>query len=330
MRTPALWPLLRTHTRWPLLRTHALWPLLAALMMATGCNSPMEYEDDWLDGPAVHDPSLNDPDYRLSTRSGLTQQDRGRPVIIAAHGFTASTYEWREFRQYAEANSTVLVSLVLLGAHGRSLDEFTGSTWQEWGRPILEEYEALVAQGYTSISLAGSSTGGALMLEQLASGSYRGATPPRHFFFVDPIVVPSDKNLSLIPLLKHLVSHTVTEGTAEEAPHWYSNRPTVALAQLNALALRVRTQLARGVQLPAGAQAKVYKTRRDGTADPVSALLIYKGLKGAGGATIDVQMLDSELHVFTRLNGRNPALVSAADRQRQQQAFDDMIARAGR
>jgi carboxylesterase len=178
------------------------WFSLAMTVLLAGCGeSPMEYEDWWMDSPSVFDPSLNDPHYRLSTRPGLTTADRSRPVIIAVHGFTASTYEWQEFRSYAESGSPVLVSLVLLGGHGRTLDDFRGSTWRDWGRPILEEYEALVAQGYTNISLAGSSTGGALILEQLAGGLFRGPAAPRHFFFIDPIVVPTDKNLSLIPLL---------------------------------------------------------------------------------------------------------------------------------
>lgn len=303
----------------------SMWLALAILASVWGCDSPVTYEDWWLDSPEVHDPSLNDPTYLLSTRPGMTEADRSRPVIIAVHGFTASTFEWQEFRTYAESGSDVLVSLVLLGAHGRSLDEFRVSTWEQWGQPILEEYEALVAQGYTNINLVGASTGAALMLDHLANDRYSGINSPRHFFFIDPIVVPSDKTLSLIPLLRHLVTNVVQEGTVEETPHWYTNRPTAALAQLNELINRVRSQLARGVTLPPGTRAKVYKTTLDETADPVSALLIYKGLTEAGGGKIDVEMLESNLHVFTRLQGRNPALVTQADRQRQVDAFEEMI-----
>lgn len=302
---------------------------MAVLALLAACESPIEYEDWWLDSPEVQDPSLNDPNYRLSTRSGLSQADRSRPVIVAVHGFTASTYEWQEFRDHAEQTSPVLVSLVLLGAHGRSVEEFRESTWEEWGRPILEEYEALVAQGYTDISLAGSSTGAALLLQHLAEGRYGADAPPRHFFLIDPIVVPTDKSLSLIPLLKHLVGNVVTEGTDEEARHWYRNRPTSALAELNELITRVRSNLADGISLPPGSSATVYKTAGDPTADPVSALLIYRGLKGADGSPVDVQMFDSDLHVFTRLRGRNPETVSEADRQRQRQVFQEMIQRAG-
>jgi carboxylesterase len=309
------------------MRTRALSVLLAALVLLGGCDSPVTVEAGWLDGPEVNDPSLTDPSFRVSTRPGLTSTDRSRPVVIGVHGFTASTFEWQEFRDHAESSSPVLVSLVLLGGHGRSLDEFRASSWRDWGEPILVEYRALAAQGYTNISLAGSSTAGALMLEQLASGRFEELPPPRHIFLIDPIVVATDKSLSLIPLLKYLVSNVVSEGTTEEASHWYTNRPTEALAQLNALIGGVRTHLARGIVLPAGTRAKVYKTAEDPTADPVSALLIYRGLRTSDGHKVEVQMLPSKLHVFTRLLARDPATVSDADRRRQIEAFMEMVQR---
>jgi carboxylesterase len=123
----------------------------------------------------------------------------------------------------------------------------------------------------------------------------------RGISFIDPTIVPRDKNLSLIPRSQHLVSHVTTRATDEEARRWYSNRPAQTLTQMNDLITRLRTQLARGFQLPAGAQAKVYKTTRDETADPVSALLIHRGPRTSEGRHVEVQMLDSRLHVFTRL-----------------------------
>jgi len=301
---------------------------LAVALLVVGCDTPMEFEPHWLDGPEVFDPSLNSPGHTLSTRPGMTPADRSRPVVIAVHGYTASTFEWQEFREYAESGSEVLVSLVLLGGHGRTVAEFERTTWRDWGQPILDEYEALVQQGYTRISIAGASTGGALVLEHLSTGRFGGSVRPRHVFLVDPIVVPTNKQLTLIPLMRHFISAQMTEGTEEERGHWYSNRPPSTLAELYALTERVRSQLSRGVTLPHGTGATVYKTSRDPTADPVSALLIYRGLRTASGDQIAVQMLDSQLHVFTRLRARAPDAVSAADRQRQRQTFDEIITRA--
>lgn len=304
-----------------------LFALLVGCSAASGCSTPLEFEDDWLDSPSITDPSLTDPYFRISTRPGLTAADRSKPVIITAHGFTASTFEWEEFHEFAEQDGNVLVSRVLLGGHGRNLAEFKKSTWQDWGRPIVDEYEALVAQGYTNISLAGASTGGALILEQISAGRFEQQAP-RHFFFIDPIVVPGDKNLTMIsvvgPLLGNVPQENITE---DERRHWYTNRPHETLDQLYKLCKRVRAELQSGFKLPMGSAAKVYKTSHDTTADPISGLLIYKGMRRADGVHVDVEMIDSELHVFTRLKGRDPATVRAVDRERQREAFEEMVSK---
>lgn len=304
-----------------------LFALLVGCSAITGCSTPFEFEDDWLESPSMTDPSLTDPDFRISTRPGLTAADRSKPVIITAHGFTASTFEWEEFHEFTEQDGSVLVSRVLLGGHGRTMAEFKKSTWQEWGRPILDEYEALVSQGYTNISLAGASTGGALILEQISAGRFEQQVP-RHFFFIDPIVVPGDKNLTMIsvvgPLLGNVPQENITE---DERSHWYTNRPQEALNELYKLCKRVRSELQDGFNLPSGSVAKVYKTAYDETADPVSALLIYKGMRRADGVHVDVEMIDSELHVFTRLKGRDPAAVEAVDREHQREAFEEMVSK---
>lgn len=298
---------------------------LIILVVLLGCETPVSYQEDWLDAGAVQDPSLVDPFYRVSTRPGLTAADRSRPVVIAVHGYSATTYEWQEFAAFAESRSNVLVSRVLLGGHGRSVEAFRASSWEDWGRPIVEEFNALREQGYTNISLAGSSTAGALLVAQFTRGAYDGLHPVRYVFFVDPIVVPGDKMLKLIPLLGPVVGNVHVEMTDAERAHWYSNRPAETLAQLNDLLGYVRRHLIRGVTLPGQARAVIFKTARDKTADPVSALYLYRGLTG----TVWVEMLDSDLHVFTRLAGRAPGSYGAADVQRQLAAFRTIVEKAG-
>ena len=300
--------------------------LLVGFLAMIGCSSPVEYEATWLDHPDVTDPSVTDSTFLVSMRADLTAADRTRPVVIGVHGFTASTYEWVEFRTVAESSSDVLVSLVLLGAHGRSVDEFEGSTWQEWARPILAEYDALVQQGYTNISLAGSSTGGTLILEKISGRAFDDA-PPRRFFFIDPIVVPGNKSLTMIDFVGPFVSNFPNDDmNDEERAHWYTNRPSSALQQLYEVARRVEDRLADGFRLPPGSTAHVYKSAVDDVADPVSALVIYKGLRDASGRRIDVEMVESDLHVFTRLHGRDASDVSHQDRMNQQRVFQEIIA----
>lgn len=292
------------------------------------CSTPIEYEDTWLDSPLTQDPALTDVRARVSTRPGLTQADLARPVIIAVHGYTASSFEWGEFAEFAESRSDVLVSRVVLGGHGRNLDAFRASTWQDWGAPILDEYRALVAQGYRNISLAGSSTGGALLAEHAASGAFEGPVRPNMLFFIDAIVVPGDKFLTLADALSLVLNNVPSSPAPGEIPYWYTNRPSETLRELNTLISRVRSQLHRGIRLPEDTRAAIYQSNRDRVADPVSALYLYRGLEQTNKNRVHVEMQESNLHVFTRLRGRDAALVRSTDLQRQDRIFRELITRA--
>lgn len=295
--------------------------ILAFFLLVGGCAREPEYGDDWMDSPLTQDPALSDSSSLVSTRPGLTAVDRQRPVIIAAHGFSASTYEWGEFRTYAEANSDVLVSLVLLGGHGRDLDTFEASTWEEWGAPILAEYHALAAQGFTNLSLAGASTGGTLLLEQLSRNAYDRVNPPDELFFIDALVVSTSKMLRYARQVGPLIGNVPWEPSETERRHWYTNRPWRTLAELNDLLMKVRRSLRQGISLPEGTRATVWKTTGDEVVDPVSADWIKDGLRGP----VEVQMIESDIHVITRLRARTDGVVTESDRRWQHRIFDEMI-----
>ncbi|RZS97702.1 hypothetical protein [Cecembia calidifontis] len=157
------------------------------------------------------------------------------------------------------------------------------------------------------------------------SNYFSGKVIPRNIFLVDPIIIPSSKTLSLAPLVGPIIGYIESDNTLEEDKYWYRFRPQETLQELNKLLTRVRKQLENGIQLPSNCSLKVYKSIKDPTADPVSAVLIYKGLKTSTGAPITVQMIDSDLHVFTRLNLRQS--VSQKDRANQISAFEDFVAR---
>jgi carboxylesterase len=279
-----------------------------------------ECEAEWLDGANIRDTA----DLVSARIPAPSPADLAKPVLIAAHGFTASTYEWEEFHRFAEADSQVLVSRVLLGGHGTDIDDFQGSTWQDWGRPVLDEYLALTRMGYTRVSLAGSSTGCPLILHHSRAGAF-DSVPPKHMFLIDPIVLPGDKMLSMIGLFGPIVGNSPSSGTDEEKPHWYTNRPAEVLEQLYELVNRVKNYLEDGFRLPAGTRAMVYKAKQDGAADPVGALLLYKGLRHSDGSRIGVEMVDSKKHVFTRLQGRSSW--TAADSALQIRVFGEMAAK---
>jgi carboxylesterase len=296
--------------------------LVLILLLVVSCTlTDAEYDDTWLDGDVLVDTILINPEnYLVSAKDSV---DPNRPVVIAVHGFSATTYEWLEFAEFAMATNTFEVSRVLMGGHGRSYEEFKASTWQDWGAPIVEEYNKLVAQGFQNISLVGSSTGGALLLKYLAENKFK-EHPPKQIFLVDPIVIPGDKFLSLMPLVGGFLGNVPTTMTPEEQPYWYRNRPAEALQQLNELIISVRKDLAKGIVLPSGTRLTVFKSQQDEVADPASALLIYKGVRLNSDKKVDVILPNTSRHVYTRLRGRIPASLSAKDTIFQSEAFQYM------
>ncbi len=284
-------------------------------------------EDSWMGGGLITDSTAHDS--LLSVRlPNPDSADFAKHVIIAVHGYTATTYEWKEFKDSAEDwDSTVLVSAVLLGGHGTNFADFENSTWQDWGQPILDEYRALAALGYKHLSLAGSSTGCTLILQFVHDHAFDSLPKPENIFLIDPIVVPSAKILSAVDFLEPIIANSPSPGDSTENAHWYVNRPSQTLAQLYTLINLVKNELTDGFYLPAGTRCKEYKALYDASSDPVSALYIDKGIRQSDGSRIEAEMVDSHLHVFTRLLGRDPGSLTAADTLLQRQTFQDMLAR---
>ena len=279
--------------------------MLAVLLFGCADEPTIDNAID-LDGVEIFDPSLDHPEnYLLSHKfPNPTAQQLNTPVVITAHGFSASTWEWDEFCEWSKADGRFLTSQVLLGGHGMTYEIFKNSSWQDWQKTILNEYRLLDSMGYKNISLAGSSTGAPLILEAISSGKLAGYNTPKHIIMIDPIVLPSNKTLSLIGFVGPIIGYIETPLDSAENGHYYKYRPQEALNQLMNLLELTRHNLEDGITLPNGVSLNVYKSIQDPSADPISALLIYKGVTTSFGKPT-VKMVDSKLHVFTYLKGRN-------------------------
>lgn len=291
------------------------------LVLFIACDKmPTIDHDTMLDGDKIFDPSLYEPEKYLVSAAipNPTPADLAKPVVVATHGYSATTFEWDEFREWTGDDDRYLISQVLLGGHGRDYETFKKSSWQDWQSAIKDEYNKLENSGYQNITLLCSSTACPLVLELVDAGYFNGKQPPRNILLVDPIVIPSDKLLSLIGFIGPMLGYIETDPAAGEFSHWYHFRPQETLQQLQKLLHIVRKDLQRGISLPAGTRLKAYKSKKDPTADPVSAVLIYKGVEGV----VEIEMVDSELHVFTRLAGRDG--VTDKDIQNQSAAFSDI------
>lgn len=188
----------------------------------------------------------------LYSRKVIQSTQLHHPIIILAHGFSATSYEWKDFVQYLDEHRHLNInySMLVLGGHGRSLQAFRKSTWHDWGRPILEEFNALVKFGFTNINIAASSTACALVLEQLSHGSYANPTALKNIFFIDPIVEPQSfifRNGVYLLSFSDKSYGPSQPFTPEEFPHWYGYRPYVTINSLNELTGKVEKALQFGI-----------------------------------------------------------------------------------
>ena len=67
----------------------------------------------------------------------------------------------------------------------------------------------------------------------------------------------------------------------------------------------VRQELESGITLPTQTDISIYKSIYDEVADRISGILIYNGIKSNSFNSKDIYMINSNVHVMTRLQGRN-------------------------
>lgn len=300
---------------------------LIIVLFIFGCAGEPNITDADLDGNLLFDPSLYSPEQFLISKSkpNPTEEEKQQPVIIVAHGYTATTFEWKEFKDYVDStNAGIMVSQVLLGGHGRTYQEFKNSTWKDWQSSIIQEYQELVKAGYRNISFAGSSTSGPLIVNLFAQSFFANSIKPQHVFLIDPIIVPSNKSLSMIgifgPMLGYIESGEMTD---EERKHWYKFRPQETLQQLQDIITITRKDLEDGIKFPDSTHVSIYKSLYDDVVDRVSAVMLYNGIETAKPEMKKISIPKSGIHVITRLEGR--AKVTEQDRILQKNVFDEMI-----
>jgi len=272
------------------------------------CNRSPSITDQDLDGNVLFDLSLYQPEkYLVSAyKPNPSDQEKQIPVLIAAHGYSACTFEWDELRKCADSvKSGILISQVLLGGHGRTYEDFKNSTWRDWQASILLEYKKLVQAGYTNISFIGSSTGCPLILNLLYENSL-SQIPPNQILLIDPIIIPSNKILSLAGIVGPMIGYTSVDFDSElERKHWYHYRPQETLQELLDIITVVRKELESGIALPALTDLSIYKSKYDEVADRISGILIYNGIESNSMNSKEIYMVNSHIHVMTRLQGRN-------------------------
>lgn len=231
----------------------------------------------------------------LSKAQAPDEASKSLPVVVMVHGFGATAYETQYSADFLQARG-FLVSQPNLGGHGEaSLDQFAAATWQDWGRPIADEYNALKTLGYQNVQFLTISTGGTVVMELLSRQQFQTAEP-RRISMVAPILDSTDKLLGGVGLLQFFgAKGRPTKKTGSNVGRFYSDWPATSLRQLLDLTEVMKGRLRAGtVKVPDDAKVQIFQSNGDGTVDPVSADLWASGIKGG---LVSVFRLDSLKHV---------------------------------
>ena len=110
-----------------------------------------------------------------------------------------------------------------------------------------------------------------------------------------------------------------------EDKYWYHFRPQETIQELNKLIKTEQNGLEDGITMSNDTYLKVFHSIHDPNTNSLSAVLIYKGLSHANGSIVDVQIMNSGIHVFTRFKLR--LSVSALDLINQKDAFQQIAAK---
>ena len=240
---------------------------------------------------------------RISSHVKGTKNNLKQPVVLLVHGYGASPYECKEIKDYLELHSTALVVNIYLGAH-KTLSEFSASTWQDWLKPIQEEYHQWINQGYEHIILVGCSTGATLLLQGLIMKLFLPSTALKHVVMIDPLVKLKSKYLDYFNIISSFLYDPKVCLTQEESPHWLPIRPKSTLMQLQRLIKKTLQDLKTGVGFASHINITIFYSTKDPTIDTQSALHIHNGITKKTPTKVKVIKMYSRLHVFTRLLGR--------------------------
>lgn len=241
---------------------------------------------------------------------GTPQADGRRIGVLLSHGFTGSPASMVPWGRYL-AEQGYAVAVPCLPGHGTTWQQMVPTRYDEYYAAIEREFEALQARTDVVV-VAGLSMGGCLVL-QLAEqrpGEVAG------LIMVNPAVASTNKQLLLLPVMKHLVkafpaigNDIKKEGVVE---HAYPKTPLKPLASLLAAWKQVRADLPKVT-----APTLLFRAADDHVVDPSSARIILDGISSEDKAervlteSYHVATLDNEAETIFRESAEFIARVTA-------------------
>jgi len=222
--------------------------------------------------------------------------------VLLCHGFTGSPISMRPWAEHLAYRGHA-VELPLLPGHGRTWQEMVPTRYTDYATEVERCYADLEAR-CDLVFVGGLSMGGTLALD-LAERHPEIAG----LVLVNPAVASTNKQLLLLPLLKHLVKAFPAIGGDIKKPGAsegaYDHTPLKALSSLVAAWKRVRADLGR-ITCP----VLLFRSAEDHVVDPSSARII---LAGVNSSDVTEQVLTDSYHVATIDNDAETIFTESAD-----------------
>jgi len=235
--------------------------------------------------------------------AGSPETPNGRIGVLLSHGFTgspASMVPWGEY--LAERGHAVAVPR--LPGHGTKWQDMALTTYDDWYSAVEREFEALAAR-CDHVFVGGLSMGGGLAL-RLAEEHPERVTG---VILVNAAVASNNKQLLVVPLLKHVVAAIPGIGNDIKKPggeeHGYDKTPLKPLHSMLRGWKAVRQDLHK-VTCP----LLVFRSAEDHVVDPSSARII---LAKTSSTDARERVLENSYHVATLDNDAETIFAESAE-----------------
>ncbi|RNL64222.1 alpha/beta fold hydrolase [Nocardioides marmoriginsengisoli] len=233
-----------------------------------------------------------------------TPDASGRRVgVLLSHGFTGSPASVVPWGRHL-AGLGYAVAVPRLPGHGTTWQEMAETRYDDYYAAIESEFEALKAR-CDVVVVGGLSMGGCLTLNlaERRAGEIAGLV------MVNPAVASTNKQLLLLPVMKHLTkafpaigNDIKKDGVLEYA---YPKTPLKPLASMLAAWKQVRADLAKVT-----APVLLFRSADDHVVDPSSAAII---LAGVSSTEATERVLTESYHVATLDNDAETIFTESAD-----------------
>ena len=212
----------------------------------------------------------------------------GSVGVLLSHGFTGTTQSMRPWAEHLAA-AGLTVSAPRLPGHGTRWQDMNKTRFSDWYGEVERAFDDLRGRCDTVFAM-GLSMGGTLVLRLAEERGDQVAG----LVLVNASVASQNKQLALVPVLKHLLPSMPGVGSDIKKPGVtelaYPKVPLKALASLRDAWKTVHGDLGR-IQCP----VLVYRSTEDHVVEPLSARLLLEGIK----TPIEERVLHDSYHVAT-------------------------------